>query len=171
MQPSLKKLPPLFQQPPSQSWVPVKPCHFENLVGGSTLHQQKEWGCTLWWSKMGVANLVSGLNLNVSQECADGYNWFFACWYKCMQIKGWLKTFGVDMIKNGSAEFGDRALKLTVFEEWVDGINWFYACWYRFTKIKSWSRYFFGGHSQKWVWPVWSWESKIDCNLKNELME
>ena len=19
------------------------------------------------------------------------------------------------------------------------------------------------GHGQKWVWPVWSWDSKIDC--------
>ena len=33
---SRKKLPPLFQQPPSQSWGPVKPSLFENLVGGST---------------------------------------------------------------------------------------------------------------------------------------
>ena len=22
---------------------------------------------------------------------------------------------------------------------------------------------FLSGHGQKWAWPVWSWESKIDC--------
>ena len=50
MEPPLwKKLPPLFQQPPSQSWGPVKLPLFENLVGGSTPPppQQKEGGCTL----------------------------------------------------------------------------------------------------------------------------
>ena len=31
-----KKLLPLFQQPPSQSWGSVKPVLFKNLVGGST---------------------------------------------------------------------------------------------------------------------------------------
>ena len=33
---------------------------------------------------------------------------------------------------------------------------------------------FLGEHSQKWVWPVWSWDSKIDCisrmNKWNELI-
>ena len=27
-----------------------------------------------------------------------------------------------------------------------------------------------GGHSQKWVWRVWSWDSKVDY-LKNEQMK
>ena len=35
--PPLKKVtPPLSQQPPSESWGPLKPPLFENLVGGST---------------------------------------------------------------------------------------------------------------------------------------
>ena len=38
------------------------------------------------WSKISVANLVSGLNLNVPQEWTDGINWFFACQYKFTQI-------------------------------------------------------------------------------------
>ena len=35
LQPSLKKVTPLFQQHPSKSWCPVKSPLFENLVGGS----------------------------------------------------------------------------------------------------------------------------------------
>ena len=42
---------PLFQQPPSQSWSPLKPPLFENLVGSSTPPVEKGWGwgwgCTL----------------------------------------------------------------------------------------------------------------------------
>ena len=34
--PSLKNLPPLFQNPPSQSWSPLMPPLFKNFVGGST---------------------------------------------------------------------------------------------------------------------------------------
>ena len=29
-------------------------------------------------------------------------------------------------------------------------------------KLKT-DQNFLGGHSQKWMWPVWSWDSKIDC--------
>ena len=29
-------------------------------------------------------------------------------------------------------------------------------------KLKNEQR-FFTGHGQKWVWPIWSWNSKIDC--------
>ena len=57
------------------------------------------------YSKMGGANLVSGLNLNVSQEWTGGINWLFACYYKFLQFK--------------------RRLKI-----------------------------FWGGHGQKWLWPV-----------------
>ena len=57
------------------------------------------------YSKMGGANLVSGLNLNVSQEWTGGINWLFACYYKFLQFKRQLKIF-------------------------------------------------WGGHGQKWLWPV-----------------
>ena len=47
-----QKLPPLFQQPLSQSWGPVKPPLFQNLVRGSTRSPlppsaERKWG-TLW---------------------------------------------------------------------------------------------------------------------------
>ena len=98
------------------------------------------------WSKMGVANLVSVLNLNVSQEWTDGINWFFACWNKFTQIKRWSKFFYLGMVKNGCGQSGCRNLKLTASQEWTDGVNLFLACWYKFGKAKSWFMTF------GWVW-------------------
>ena len=40
----LKKVTPSFPATPSQSWCPVKPHLFENLVGGSTPQQKGGWG-------------------------------------------------------------------------------------------------------------------------------
>ena len=40
------------------------------------------------------------LKFTLSQEWTDGINWFFACWYNFMQIKRWLKTLQVGMVKN-----------------------------------------------------------------------
>ena len=98
------------------------------------------------WFRMGVTNLVSGINLNVSQGWTDGINWIFACWYKFMQMKGQLKIFGVGMVKSRCGQSGYGALKLTVLEEWSNGINWLYACWCRFTKLNT-DLKFFG-----WAW-------------------
>ena len=117
------------------------------------------------WFRMGVTNLVSGINLNVSQGWTDGIKWIFAYWYKFMQMKGRLKIFGVGMVKSRCGQSGYGALKLTVLEEWSNGINWLYACWCRFTKLNT-DLKFLSGRGQKWVWPVWSWKSKIDCISK-----
>ena len=92
--------------------------------------------------KKGVANLVPGLNLNVSQEWTDWINWFSVYCYKFRQIKKWLKIFGMGMVRNGWGQSGNGTLKLSVFDEWTDGLNWFYGSWYRFTKIKRWSKNF-----------------------------
>ena len=32
-------------------------------------------------------------------------------------------------------------------------------------KLKA-DQKFFCGHDQKWIWSVWSWDSKIDCISK-----
>ena len=101
------------------------------------------------------------LKLTVSQEGTDGINWFFACWYKFMQIKKRFKIFGVCMVKNGCGQYGDGTLKLIVAAEWTDEISWIFACWYRFTKIESLSKVFFGELRQTWVWPVCWQDSKI----------
>ena len=59
---------------------------------------------------------------------------FFACWYKFIEIKSWLKNTGVDVVINGCAHSGRRALKLAVSHEEVNGITWFLVCWYKFRK-------------------------------------
>ena len=81
----------------------------------------------------------------VCQKWTEGINWFFACWYKFMQIKRWFKILRTGLMKNGCGQSCGRALNLTVFEGWIDEINWFFACWYRFTKIKSWSKIYWVG--------------------------
>ena len=106
------------------------------------------------------------LKLIVSEEWTHGINNFFACWfwYKFIQIKSCLKIFRVGMVKNGCGQSGDGTVKLTVSKEWTDGINHF-IYWYWFRKIKSWSK-FLVVNGQKWVWPVWSWDSKFYCISK-----
>ena len=44
------------------------------------------------------------LKLTVSQECINGVNWFFACWYNFMQIKSWLKILGLPWSKMSLAK-------------------------------------------------------------------
>ena len=83
-----------------------------------------DWKFFGWaWSKMSAVNLVDGLfwgmELTVSEEWADGINWFFACWYKFMQIKRCLKIFGVGMVKNRCGQSGDGTLKWTVSKKWI----------------------------------------------------
>ena len=62
---------------------------------------------------------------------------FLACWYKFTKIKGWLKTFCLDMVKNWYGQSGPWTLKLTVSQEWIDGMNWVFAWWCKFMKAKS----------------------------------
>ena len=58
------------------------------------------------------------LKLTVSQECINGINWFFACWYNFMQIKSWLKILGVVMVKNESGWID--CVSETEKMEWTD---------------------------------------------------
>ena len=51
------------------------------------------------------------LKLTKSEERTDGINWFFAYWYKILQIKRWLKVFGVGMVKYRFGQCGDETLK------------------------------------------------------------
>ena len=67
--------------------------------------------------------------LIISPEHKDEKAWFFACWYRVMEIKSWLKNIGVGMVKNGCEYSGLRTLKLAVSQTGVIGINWFLVCW------------------------------------------
>ena len=103
------------------------------------------------------------LNLTVSPEWTDEINWFFECWHKLTQTKRWLKNFGVSLVKNRCGQYGLWTLKLILSPEWADGINWFFACGHKFKQTKRWLKNFVVSHGQKWVWPVWWPDSKIDC--------
>ena len=60
----------------------------------------------------------------VPLEPNDEIAWFFACWYKFMEITSRLKNIGESMIKNGCGHCGPRTLKLAVSKEGINGINW-----------------------------------------------
>ena len=82
-----------------------------------------------------------------------------------MQIKRWLKILGAGMVKNGCGQSFDGTLKLTVSEEWT--MNWLnkpiFCILIQIHKNQKLIRNLLGGHGQKCVWIVWSWDSKIDC--------
>ena len=67
--------------------------------------------------------------LTISLEQNDEKVWFFACWYRFMEIKSWLKNFGVGTVKNECGHSGLRSLKLAVSQEVINGKNWFLLCW------------------------------------------
>ena len=50
--------------------------------------------------------------------------WFFACWYKFIEIKSWLKNIGMSMVINVCSHSGCRYLKLAVSQIVSNGINW-----------------------------------------------
>ena len=54
----------------------------------------------------------STFNSSVSLEQNDERDWFFACWYKFMRIKSWLKNVAMGMVKNECDFSGHRTLKL-----------------------------------------------------------
>ena len=95
-----------------------------------------------WLWKYGLWSV----KLTVCQEWTDGINWFFACWYKFMQIEMQLEIFWVGMVKNGCGQPGNGSLKLTVSEEWTDEITDFLHVGTNSRKLKVDSMIF------RWVW-------------------
>ena len=63
---------------------------------------------------------------NVSLEQNDEVAWFFAYWYKFMEIKSWLKNIWWGVVKNGCGYSDHMTLKLAVSQEGIDGINGFF---------------------------------------------
>ena len=63
--------------------------------------------------------------LTVSQEQNDEKAWYFACWYKSMKIKSWLKNIAVGLVKNERDHSGLRTLKVAVSQEVINRKNWF----------------------------------------------
>ena len=50
------------------------------------------------------------IKLTISLEHKDEKAWFFACWYRFMEIKSWLKNIMVGMVKIGCGHSGLRTL-------------------------------------------------------------
>ena len=67
--------------------------------------------------------------LTMSLEQNDEKAWFFANWYKFIEIKSWLKNIDVGMVKNEFGHSGVRTLKLALSQEGINGISWFLVCW------------------------------------------
>ena len=75
--------------------------------------------------------------------------------------------------KSGSWDMGQNALdqsecsidyfKLTIYLEQNDEKAWFLACWCRLIEIKSWLKNIGVGVVKKWVWSLWSQDTKIGC--------
>ena len=56
----------------------------------------------------------------ISLEKNDEKNWFFACWYKFIEVKRWLENIGVGMVINGCDHSGSRTLNLAVSHEEIN---------------------------------------------------
>ena len=67
------------------------------------------------------------LKSNMSLEQTDEITWFFACWYKFMDSKSWVKNIGMGVVNNGYGHSGYRTLKLAV-SQGINIIKWFCAC-------------------------------------------
>ena len=74
------------------------------------------------------------LKLTIYLEQNDEKAWFFACWYRFMEIRSWLKNIEVGLVKNGCGHSVFRTLKLAACHGEINGINWFLICWYKFRK-------------------------------------
>ena len=85
---------------------------YSEKPGSSDMHQNAlgQLGCRIF-------------KLNVSLEQNDEKGWFFAFWYRFMEIKSWLKNIEVGVIKHEFGHSGLSTLKLAVSEEAINGIN------------------------------------------------
>ena len=89
-----------------------------------------------WNVSMFLANQIAAFlnELYTSLEQKDEKAWFFACWYKFIEIKSWLKNIGMGVVINGCAHSGCWYLKFAVSHKEINGINWFLVFWYKFRK-------------------------------------
>ena len=97
----------------------------------------------------------------ITLEQYDEKAWFFACWYRFMESRSWLKNIEVDMVKSGCGHSVLRTLKLAVCQGQMNEINWFLVCWYKFMKAKSYFNNFLVVVVKSG--PFRSWNSKICC--------
>ena len=56
----------------------------------------------------------------------------FACRYRFMENRSWLRNIGMGVVRNGCGHSVFRTLKLAVCQGKMNEINWFLVCWYNF---------------------------------------
>ena len=89
------------------------------------------------WGKMLLASQIAEFsNQLYLEKKMMTRTWFFACWYRFMEINSWYKNIGVSMIKKMCGHSVYMTLKLAVSQEEINGINWYSVCWYKFRKDK-----------------------------------
>ena len=64
--------------------------------------------------KMFLPSQIAGFLNKLCLEQKDEKAWLFACWYKFIEIKNWLKNIGMGVLINGCAYSGCRNLELAV---------------------------------------------------------
>ena len=67
--------------------------------------------------------------LTISPEENDEKAWFFAYWFKLMEIKSCLKNVGVGVVKSGCGLSCQSTLKMAISQKRGNGINWFLVYW------------------------------------------
>ena len=101
----------------------------------------------------------------------------FALWWKFMlffvflhKSHIWEKCCFWDIGENALSCWDYQIFKSSISPEERDETASLFACWCKFTKIKScWKDFWLEKNenmSQKWVWPIWSVGSKIDCTSR-----
>ena len=60
----------------------------------------------------------------IPPEQIDEKALFFASWYRFMEMKIWLKSIGVGIIKSGCRHTGLRTQKLALSQEAINVLNW-----------------------------------------------
>ena len=79
-----------------------------------------------------ITRFLNQLYLEENDEKA----WFFACWYRFVENRSWMKNIGVDMVKNGCGHSFLKTLKLVACQRKMNEVNWLLVCSYKFIKAK-----------------------------------
>ena len=72
---------------------------------------------------------------SMSLKQIDEKVWIFACWYKFLEIKSWLKNNEFIVVRH-ECDYWSKDYKSCTAEK-INGIKWFLVCSWKFRKPKS----------------------------------
>ena len=128
---------------------------------------EREFCEKLFLSKK-LGELANNGFLNLKKNLVISFHWiciamifYFVC---CVlaQILYLEKVLFLRYRENALSQSDCRIFKSTIYPEQIDLTVSFFACWCKFLKIKILLKSF-GWAWQKFVGPIWSLDSKIDC--------